>query len=161
MHGLDQIFGVNPSVSWQQECARTALILVYGLALVRLVGRRVFGKWTALDIVVSIMVGSNLSRALTGNAQLFGTLAATTLLMVLHWGLSRASAESKFLSKVFEGSPVKLGSGLAPDTRALRRHSVSETDLAEALRQAGISDLSIAKTITLEPSGKITVLRQA
>jgi hypothetical protein len=37
-------------------------------------GRRVFGRWAALDIVVAIVVGSNLSRALTGAAQLGGTL---------------------------------------------------------------------------------------
>ena len=58
VHGLDYVFGVSPSIGWAQECARAALILAYGLAVVRLVGRRVFGKWTALDIVVSIMVGS-------------------------------------------------------------------------------------------------------
>jgi uncharacterized membrane protein YcaP (DUF421 family) len=159
MHELNQIFGVSPNIGWQQECARAALVLAYGLAVVRIVGRRVFGKWTALDIVVSIMVGSNLSRALTGNAQLFGTLAATTWLMVRHWALSRASAESKLLSRILEGSPVKLGSGEAPDRRALRRHSVSEADLAEALRQAGVEDPSTARVITLEPSGKITVLK--
>jgi uncharacterized membrane protein YcaP (DUF421 family) len=38
------------------------------LAIVRFVGRRVFGEWAALDIIVSIVVGSNLSRALTGSS---------------------------------------------------------------------------------------------
>lgn len=60
------LFGSLGHVSWLQECARAAVIFAYGLVLVRVAGRRVFGKWAALDIIVSVIVGSNLSRALTG-----------------------------------------------------------------------------------------------
>ena len=52
------------------------------------------------------MVGSNLSRALTGNAHLWGTLAATTLLMALHWLLSHAAARSPWLSHLVEGRSI-------------------------------------------------------
>src|SRR4051794_9298062 len=96
---LIDIFGATSHITWLQECARGVLIFFYGLALVRLAGRRVFGKWAALDIVVSIIVGSNLSRALTGNAELWGTLAATTLLILLHWILAHAAARSARLSR--------------------------------------------------------------
>ncbi len=67
------IFGRDDAVDTAQLVARACLIFVYGLVLVRLAGRRVFGRWSALDIIVSIVVGSNLSRALTGNAPLLGT----------------------------------------------------------------------------------------
>ena len=78
---FDAVFGITPHITWTQECARAVVIFVYGFAIVRFVGRRVFGKWAALDIIVSVIVGSNLSRALTGSAELWGTLAATTLWM--------------------------------------------------------------------------------
>src|SRR5689334_3575340 len=83
------VFGVQGHLLWWQECLRAMLVSAYGLALVRITGRRVFGKWSALDIIVSIIVGSNLSRTLTGGAPLGGTLAATTLLMALHWVLAQ------------------------------------------------------------------------
>jgi hypothetical protein len=35
-----------------------------------------FGHWSALDIVISTMVGSALARAMTGNAPLIGTMVA-------------------------------------------------------------------------------------
>src|SRR3954454_16935665 len=91
---MHAIFGSGSDLAWYQECARAAVIFVYGLALVRIAGRRIFGKWSALDIVVSIIIGSNLSRTLTGNAQLWGTLAATTLLVALHWVLARLVVSS-------------------------------------------------------------------
>ena len=81
---LTQIFGSTHAVAWWQECTRTVVVFCYGLAVVRLAGRRVFGKWSALDFIVSIIVGSSLSRAITGSAALGGTLASTTLIMLLH-----------------------------------------------------------------------------
>ena len=50
-------FSPKGDITSRQECLRAMLILVYGLVLVRLAGRHVFGKWSALDIIVSIMVG--------------------------------------------------------------------------------------------------------
>src|SRR3954452_22284637 len=102
------VFGAQGQLLWWQECLRTLLIFAYGLALVRVAGRRVFGKWSALDIIVSIIVSSNLSRALTGSAALLGTIAATTLLMGLHWLLARAAARSPRLSRLVEGPAILL-----------------------------------------------------
>ena len=67
---MEHVFGAMGDVSWFQECARSVLIFAYGLALVRSAGRRIFGKWSALDIIVAFVIGSNLSRALTGGAPL-------------------------------------------------------------------------------------------
>jgi len=156
---LDAIFGSGPDLAWYQECARAVLISLYGLALVRIAGRRIFGKWSALDIVVSIIIGSNLSRALTGGAQLWGTLAATTLLVALHWVLARLVVASPGFSRIVEGRPAELVCHGTVRGSALERHAVSQADLNEALRQAGVEDIAAAKTVTLEPSGKITVLK--
>jgi uncharacterized membrane protein YcaP (DUF421 family) len=159
MNVFDVVFGPTENIDWWQECARAALIFIYGLALVRLAGRRVFGKWAALDIVVSMIVGSNLSRALTGNAPLWGTLAASGLLMILHWLLAQGVARSKRFSHMFEGSAIELARGGDHDKSQFLRHAISEGDLKEALRQAGVERVSETRLIALEPSGKITVLR--
>ncbi len=106
---LDQAFGSTGNVTWAQECARAGAIFVYGLACVRIAGRRMFGKWAALDIIVAIIIGSNLSRALTGSAPLVGTLAATTLLVGLHWFLAQAAGRWKIWSVILEGRAVDLG----------------------------------------------------
>lgn len=153
------IFGSQHSLSWAQECARAVLVFVYGLVLVRLTGRRVFGKWSALDIVVSIIVGSNLSRTLTGGAPLPGTLAATTLLMGLHWIIAHLAARVPLVSRLVEGAPIVLAENGAHDAAIRKRHGVTEADLAESLRQSGLEAPAEAKRVTLEPSGRITVLK--
>jgi uncharacterized membrane protein YcaP (DUF421 family) len=158
MGWFDTIFGGGQHIGIGQECARAVVVLLYGLVLVR-AGRRVFGKWSAIDIVVSVILGSNLSRALTGNAPFLGTLIASTLLLALHWLLVAAAARWRIVSRIVEGAPVTL----ARDGRVLHgariRHAVTEADLHEALRQSGLTDAAGTRLITLEPSGKITVLK--
>jgi uncharacterized membrane protein YcaP (DUF421 family) len=156
---LDAIFGSDQHLLWWQECARAILVFAYGLLLVRLAGRRMFGRWSALDIIVSLVIGSNLSRALTGSAPLWGTLAATTLLFVLHWILAHAVARSPWLSKVIEGHGIKLAVDGSENRSAILGAAVSRKDLLEALRQSGIENLGQTRLVTLEPSGKITVLK--
>ncbi|MDQ2735850.1 MAG: DUF421 domain-containing protein [Pseudomonadota bacterium] len=157
---LDTLFGTSSQLDCTQELARAVLIFAYGLLLVRVFGRRVFGRWAALDIVVSIVIGSNLSRALTGNAQLWGTLAATALLLGLHWLLSHAVARSPWLSRIFEGKAIYLAEEGRVKAPALKLHAVSEADLLEALRKAGVATSEDAKLIVLEPSGNISVLKK-
>ncbi len=159
MNWINNIFGGAAPIGWAQECARAALIFFYGLALVRLAGRRVFGKWAALDIIVSIVIGSNLSRTLTGNAPLFGTLAATTLLFALHWILAHAATRFAPLSTMLEGRAVILAEGGRARSGALHRNAITQADLEEALRGAGLNDLGQTRLLMLEPSGKITVLK--
>ena len=118
-----------------------------------------FGKWSALDIVVSIIVGSNLSRVLTGSAPLWGTLAATGLLMALHWVLAHASAPWPAVSHVLEGRAIALAEANRLDEARRKQNAVSEADLNEALRQSALSNLEQVERVTLEPSRRITVER--
>lgn len=158
---LPIVFG-NPGVLTPvQECARALLIFAYGLAMVRLIGRRVFGKWAALDIIVSIIIGSNLSRALTGNAPLAGTIAGTTVVFAVHWALAQAAARSPTWSRWIEGRPTELARDGAPIRENLRRWCISEADVNEALRQRGTQTLDETALLLLEPSGAISVVRRA
>jgi len=158
MTGSD-LFGWAGHVSWGQECARAVVVFCFGLLLVRVDGRRVFGKWSALDIIVAIIVGSSLSRARRGNASLVGTILATTLLMVLHWLVAQAAARFPRISRLVEGSAIELAVGGEKRPATLIRQSISEADLLEALRQSGVERLGDTRLIMLEPSGKITVLK--
>ena len=91
---------------------------------------------------------------------LFGTLAATTLLMALHWALSRASARWPILSLWVEGPAVRLGEHGKVDEGLLQRHAVTRPALEESLRRANIESTDEARLIVLESSGKISVLRE-
>lgn len=155
---LLSVFGVTNHIEWWQELPRAVVVFVFGLLLLRLSGRRAFARWSALDIIVSIIMGSSLSRALTGSAPLGGTLLAMVLLAFLHWLLARMATRSHRFAHLVEGGAVILGKSGTISERQLRRHNISATDFQEALRKEGVDDVARARQITLEPSGNITVL---
>jgi uncharacterized membrane protein YcaP (DUF421 family) len=154
------ILGVPNHLTLWQECARAVLIFFYGLLMLRLSGRRTFGDWSALDIIISIIIGSALARALTGSAPLPGTLAAAAVLTALHVFVGYLVAASKPISRIVEGGPIELGSDGTIDHRARRRSMISDCDMHEALRAQGLEDAAAAKRIVLEASGAISVIKK-
>lgn len=156
---LSDLLGTGQHLTWWQECTRAVLVFVYGLILVRIAGRRAFGKWSALDIIISIIIGSCLSRTITGNAPLGGTLLAMALLMALHWVLAHGAARYRPFSRVVEGTSVKLAEKGVERTDARVANAISTKDLSEALRKAGVEDIADARLVMLEPSGNITVIK--
>jgi uncharacterized membrane protein YcaP (DUF421 family) len=155
---LLDVFGATRQVAWWQELPRAVAIFVYGLLLLRLFGRRTFARWSAPDIIISVITGSCLGRALTGGAPLGGTMLAVLLLTALHWVLARACAHSNRFARLIEGRPVVIGEAGALLKPQMLRYNVSDTDCHEALRMRGIQEIAHTRRITLEPSGNITVL---
>ncbi len=156
---LLDVFGETNHIEWWQEMPRAFVVFVFGLILLRISGKRTFARWSALDIIVSIIVGSSLSRALTGSAPLGGTMLAMILVALLHWLLARSSAYSERFARIVEGGAAILGKSGAVFERQLLQHNISATDMEEALRKEGVADAANTSQITLEPSGVITVLK--
>lgn len=160
LYALHELIGhEGEPILWWQMCLRATLILLFGLILFRLAGKRVFGKWGALDIILSVIIGSNLSRALTGGAPFLATLAATALLIVLHWALAAAAVRLPRLGPFLKGVPAKLIEDGEIDERAMVRHGVGANDLEAALRCAGVADSRSVKSAWLERNGDISVIQ--
>lgn len=159
---FETIFGVEHNVSVAQMCARAFVVFIYGIVMLRLSGRRTFAQLSAVDMVVSFIVGSSLSRAISGTAPFFGTLASVAVLIVLHVAVAFAVAKSKTLSKIFEGSPVVIASEGILDQKKRQSEMISDYDVEEALRTRGVNGLGeihkVAR-LTVEPSGKLSVVK--
>jgi uncharacterized membrane protein YcaP (DUF421 family) len=159
--GFHDLIGSDKgAILWWQMSVRALLVFLFGLVLIRLFGRRAFGKQTALDIVLAIVVGSNLSRALTANAPFFPTLAATAAIVLLFWLLSSLSARWQSFSRLVKGNPIWLIRDGRPDKKKMRRAAVSEGDIDEAARQSGLAGIRGVDEAVLERSGKISTIER-
>lgn len=154
----EQLGGVKGELTWWQMCLRGIVVFSYGLLLVRFPGQRIFGKSTALDIVLAVLVGSSLSRALTGNAPFVATLAATTCIVLAHWGIAHLATRSRWLSWLTKGAVVPVVSGGRMDRQRMRRHGLTEGDIEEAMRDAGLQGLEQIEAAYLERSGKLSIV---
>jgi len=151
------IFGTPPLITLPQVLARTALIFFYVLILLRIAGPRLFAQFSPIDMIGSVVIGSSLSRAMTGTADLWGALVATALFVALRWLFTHASASSEFLSRVFEGKAVQLGENGKIRGEMLRARGISNSDFETVIRDAGLSDVADVQHATLEPNGRITI----
>lgn len=146
-------------MTWWQMALRAVIIFVYGLVLVRLGGQRAFGRITAFDIVLGVMLGSLLSRAITGNSPFWPSLAGSAALVGIHALIAWLSSRWHAFGHVVKGREQRLVEDGRPIEDAMRRASVTEHDLEEALRlRGGVDDLAKVKGAWLERNGDISVV---
>lgn len=156
---MPSLIGHNPEhILWWQMCVRAVIIFAFGLIVIRLFGRRIFSRQNPLDIVIAILIGSGLSRALTGNARLAPTLAATAVIVLLFWVFEHLAARSHAFGRLTKGRPHALIRGGARDERAMQGFGVSEGDIAEAARDKGLASIAQVEEAVLERSGKINTI---
>jgi uncharacterized membrane protein YcaP (DUF421 family) len=141
-----------------QLSVRAVILLMFGIFCIRISGRRTFSLRSPLDIIVATVVGSNLSRAMTGKAPFFAGLTATFVLVVLHRLLAWASLRSMFVARWVKFGPLPLVRDGIADTAVMRKEGISHEDLLEALRGEHIDDLATVRLANLEGGGKISVI---
>ncbi len=160
MHGIDAVIGHGApmEITWWQMSIRAVIVFLYGVLLVRIAGKRAFGRQSALDIVVTVLIGANLSRALTGGSPFFPTLAATAALVLLYWISIQFAQRSDVVGFVLKGREIVLVRDGRADPVAMRKAAVSHLDLGEAVRSARQPGLDAVTLATLERSGQISVV---
>ena len=160
---LTWIFGgdtpVDP-VALRQVAARAILIYVVGLFLVRLGKSRLVGRVSGLDILVGFILGSLLSRGITGHASLSGTTVSSAAVVAAHWLFTWLGVRSHFFGDLTKGHPVQLikDGRLLPEN--MKRSHISEHDLLETARLHGVSDLSRVAEAFKERNGDMSIVKR-
>jgi uncharacterized membrane protein YcaP (DUF421 family) len=157
---LDVILGLNRhELEWQHMAARAVLIFIFALALVRIGGMRTFGKNAPFDVIVGIILGSVLSRALTGNAPFFPSMLASLLLVLLHRALATAVCYHSGLERLIKGEKMLLAKDGRSLEKNMKKNMISESDLNESLRGQGhIKSVAEVDEAYFETNGKISVI---
>lgn len=138
---------------------RAAVVYVAALIMVRWGEKRFLGKSTAFDVILAVIFGSVVSRAITGQSPFLATLAAGFVLVVMHWLIAKLAFRSAFLGRAVKGDSRVLIRDGRIDWDAMRRSDVGENDLLAALRiSGGVTDPVRVKEARLERSGDISVI---
>jgi len=150
----------NGDPSALQLAMRVIVLFIFGIAAIRIAGRRTFSQYSPLDIIVAIVIGSNVSRVMTGKASFVAGCEATLLLALLHRVVAMAALRWPALAALVKGHAVELVRDGVVDEDRLRACEVSRSDLAEALRignAAGPAEVALA---VLESGGRISVVKK-
>lgn len=157
---LISIFGQSAdTITWHQMSARAVVIGLYAVLLYRIAPRRAFGRNSVIDIALTVIIGSALSRAMTGSAPIIPVFAATACLVLLHFAVAWTARRSPRLSHIVKGQPALLIADGKIDKAMLRRHLIGLGDLEISLHSKGIDDIGQVRRAYLERNGDISVIR--
>lgn len=152
--------GIAPeSFNTLQVTLRAIVIYLGGLLILRVGENRFLGKFTAFDIILGFILGGILSRAINGSGPLAPTLAATVLLVSLHFLLAKTAFHSHRFGQAVKGRPETLVKDGEILWDGMRRKSLSQLDLEEALRlHAHLDNCDQVQEARFERNGDISVV---
>ena len=153
--GLD--IDVRDLSIWQMGL-RAAVIYLAALIMVRIAGeRRFIGKYAAFDVILSIIFGSTLSRAINGTSAFWETIFAGCVLVLMHWLISAIAFHfTKLESKIKGRSRYLIKNGeLCHHT--MQSCHITKEDLASTLRiKCQTERLEQVERACLERNGDIS-----
>jgi uncharacterized membrane protein YcaP (DUF421 family) len=152
--GLD-----NKDINAAQMALRAVIVYVVTVVIVRLGKKRFMGGATAFDVILGIMLGSIVSRAITGNSPFVPALAASAVLVVMHSLFSWVALRWHGFGWAIKGDARLVVKDGQVDRGEMRKAHMSERDLWEDLRGKSIARLDEVAEAILERSGNLSVIK--
>jgi uncharacterized membrane protein YcaP (DUF421 family) len=143
-----------------QVCLRALAVYIVLIGYIRFAKKRFLSEATGLDVILVIVIGSIASRAISGTAPFFSSLAGAFVLILVHWIISYLTRGSPLLSYLIKGKDTVLIRDGKVDRKALAASHMSDDDLAEDLRQEGVEDPRLVKSARLERSRRLSVIKK-
>ena len=143
---------------WQMSL-RAVIVFILAIGMLRIGDKRFMGRSTAFDVMLGIVFGSVVSRAITGNAPFMPTLVASLVLILLHWTLAAIAFRSAGFDALVKGHNRLLVRDGQLQEDDMKKAHITEKDLKEALRNNGEApDLSQIEAAHLERNGSISII---
>ena len=152
--GLD-----NKEINVAQMAMRAVVVYIVTVLMVRLAKKRFMGRATAFDVILGIMLGSIVSRAITGNAPFVPALGAAAVLLAMHWVFSAVAVRWPGFGPLIKGRSQRLVRNGTVDEHAMRKAHMTERDLREDLRDKSVAGLEGVAEARLERNGSVSVIK--
>lgn len=145
-------------LSTGQMALRAAVIYISAVLMVRIGGsRRFIGSYAPIDVVLSIIFGSTMSRAINGSSAFFPSLAAGLVLVLIHRIIAFIAYYSSGFERIIKGRSRILIQDGSLCHQQLQRSQITVKDLEGALRtQTQLDRLDQVQQARLESNGQIS-----
>jgi uncharacterized membrane protein YcaP (DUF421 family) len=155
------VFGEGEKLLPWQMAARAFCIVIILLLMLRLGGRRIFGKKNTLDNILVIILGAVLARSVVGASPFWSTVAAAATMIALHRTLAYLALKSSGFNKLINGEKILLFKEGVFMSENMKRTAISKHELIESLRlEVKQSDFEKIDTIFIEANGRISFIEK-
>jgi uncharacterized membrane protein YcaP (DUF421 family) len=140
--------------------ARGLLVYAAMLVVIRVLGKRTIGNFTAFDLLVALMLGEVVDEVIYGDVSLAQGFVAIAVIAAAKYATAWLSYWDHGINKVLEGAPTELVKNGRIVRHSLRAEMMNEKEVMAALRLQGISDLREVKLALMEVDGQVSVIRE-
>ncbi|MFA6085190.1 DUF421 domain-containing protein [Mucilaginibacter sp.] len=162
METIIKIFGEGKDLTILQMSARAFIVYFIALALIHIAGKRTFGKKSAFDNTIAIILGAVLSRAIVGASPFLSTIIGSLVLVLIHRLLRMIILHSKTIGKLLKGEKIPLYQNGAVNEINLRKCLMTHDDLMSDVRlKANDNNLENICEIYMENSGQVSVVKKS
>jgi len=160
METIQDLFGQSEELTILQMLARGIVVFILALVMLRLAGRKTFGKQSVADNVIMIMLGALLSRAITASSPFLPVIITSFAIVVFHRLVAWISLHNPALSSLIKGDTVSLFKAGQENKDNMKRNLISKEDLMEGVRlQVNKNELIGIEEIFIERNGHISVIK--
>ena len=139
--------------------ARTIVIYVVVLVLLRLAGKRELGQTTPFDLVVLLLIANAVQNAMVGSdSTVGGGLISAASIVIANAMVDRLGIRFPSFRRRLLGTPTALARDGHFLQDNMRREGVLEEEIMEAVREHGGERLDDVKSATLEVDGTISIV---
>jgi uncharacterized membrane protein YcaP (DUF421 family) len=150
-------------VDWPElgmTAARGLLVYVTMLVVIRLLGKRTVGNFTAFDLLVALMLGEVVDEIIYGDVSIAQGMVAIGVVALAKYVTVWLSYWKHGLNKILEGSPTEIVRNGELDRKGMHHELMSELEVLAALRLQGVSDMREVKSAIMEVDGEVSVIRE-
>jgi uncharacterized membrane protein YcaP (DUF421 family) len=138
---------------------RVALIYVFVLAGLRVLGKREFGQLSPVELVTLLMIPEIVSQALIGeDYSLVNAAIGVATLLVLVFVTSLVMHRSEKAEYIIVGRPTVLVRGGELIVDAMNEMRVTSGELFSEMHKAGLARLDQVQWAILEDDGRIAIV---
>ena len=159
---IDKLFGHGENITAVQMSVRASVVFFITLILIRVGGVRIFGRRSAVDTIIVIIMGSVLARGIVGASPFLAAIAASTTMIAIHRVLGLLSTRYRGFEITIKGDHVLLYSNGKIIMKNLEKTSLSKEDLEESLRlETKGNSLEKVESAYLETNGRISFIMKS
>lgn len=144
-----------------EKLIRAAIIYVFLLFALRLLGKRELAQQNTLDVLVLLLVANAVQNGIIGNDNsVTGAIVGALALFAIDFMFKALAYRYSWADRLFEGSPsylIKDGEFMPGN---MRREQISKPELRAIARRQGYDSLDDIGTALLETDGAITFERK-
>ena len=154
------LFGEKPPIFLLEIAARTGLLMLYVLILLRFMGQRGVGRISLFEFALIIALGSAIGSPMyLPDVPVIHGMMAITVIMVFQQVLLKINSKSEGFRKRTQGQAHRVVADGMIDLKGFGKTKLGRHELLMLLREQGVEHLGQVRRAYFEIDGEISIYR--